>query len=81
MNRRHGVENGIEVCTFAQLVRFAGQIGIVDDADDDALGVGLMQGFQYPHRVAIPAATGIVGDIGKDQRQQRGIVADPGMAG
>ena len=50
-------------------MRLGGQRRIVDHAHQRVPHAGLVERLEDPHRVAAPAAAGIVGDVGEDQRR------------
>ena len=53
-------------------MRFGGERGIVDHANQRVSHAGLVKRLKDPHRVAAPAAARIVGDVGEDQRGLEG---------
>jgi hypothetical protein len=57
-------------------MRFGGEIRIIKDPAQRALDTSLAEGAQPKDGVALATATGIVGDIGKEQSRQRGVAAD-----
>src|SRR6516164_6790826 len=57
-------------------MRLAGEIGIIEDAEQRALHAGLVECAHQEDRIAAPAAARVVGDISKSERRERRIAAD-----
>ena len=55
-------------CAHTQRGGFGGKSGVKNDPDDGVFHAGLQERIEKKHRVAAPAAAGIVGDIGEYQR-------------
>ena len=70
------LNEAVKIGAFAQLVRLGGEGGIVEHAEDHALGAGALQRPQQIGRVAARAAAGIVGDVGQDDRLAPAVAAD-----
>ena len=59
------IEFRVETRTLAKRMRFLRQRGIEKNTEQRALDAGIVKSFQYPDRIAAPAAAGIVGNVRK----------------